>query len=180
MADSYSSKVLSNSTPEQMSKLMRLDESTPEKWQRDDLVSMARHQLLAPLEFDLLSLGLNAAEQKSVTHSGNRGAHSHLKTFRDLFQSSDPPCALLKLSHRFFKQRVTNHHKDSSEHKIAYLFYLLSIVAARVRTGERISKLTDKQLLDSIQLEASLPWVDPQIKELLVEGRNKIALRSKR
>jgi hypothetical protein len=139
---------------------------------------MVRHQLLAPLEFDLLSLGLNAAEKKSVTHSGNRQAH--LTTFGDLFQAPDPPSALLKLSHRFFKQKVTNHHTDSSEHKIAYVFYLLSIILARVRTGERISKLTDKQLLDSIQLEASLPWVDPQIKELLVEGRNRIALRSKR
>ena len=56
-----------------------------------------------------------------------------------------------------------------------YLFYLLSIVVARVRYGANISKLTNLQQLQTINSIVKQPWVENQIRELLAEGRRRIS-----
>ena len=180
MKESYSSRVVFKSTPEQFSRLMRLDETAPEAWERGDLAAMVRHQLSATLEFDLNTLKLDARERTELAHSGGAAARSSFRTFGDLFQASHPRVDLLQFSQRFFKQKVTERAKGSPEQKVVYLFYLLSIVVARIRAGARISKLSDAALLAGIQSIMNRPWVDQQIRELLVEGHKRITRESSR
>src|SRR6266536_2452639 len=170
MAESYSSKVVFRSTPEQVSKLMRLDETASEPWRPEDLRAMVRHQLSAPVEFDVRSLRLSQPEQGILNSSLREAPRSGIRTFVDLFYSPHPPVELLRLSQKFFKEQLTRHPTVSPEHKIAYLFYLLSIVVARNRTGVKISKLTDQQLHQSVKAMADKPWVDEQVRKLLTEA----------
>jgi hypothetical protein len=175
MAETYSSKVVFASTAEQISRLLQLDQGTAESWEPDDLRSMARHQMAAPLDFDLGSSKLNEPRQKSPGVALTNAARSEINTFEDLFTHSHPPLELLKLSQKFFKQNVAMHPKGSVEQKVAYLFYLLSIVVARVRAGVKISKLTDDEQRQAIKSMMGQPWVDDEIKELLAEGRKRLA-----
>src|SRR6266571_3662048 len=160
MAESYSSKVVFKSTPEQVSKLLRMDETSVEPWQPEDLRAMVRHQLSAPVEFDVRSVKLSQLEQDTLNRSLRDPPRSGIWTFADLFYSLHPPVELLRFSHKFFKQNVSNSPKGSPNQKLAYLFYLLSIVVARIRAGVRISKLPDDELLRSIQSVINRHWLD--------------------
>ena len=93
----------------------------------------------------------------------------------DLFTNRNPPLDLLKLSQKFFKHRLALEPHDSIHQKVSYLFYLMSIVAARVRCGVNISKLTNQQQLQTINSIVKQPWVQDQIRELLAEGRRQIS-----
>jgi hypothetical protein len=176
----YATDIVSSSTPEQVAKLLQLDQTTPEPWSPEDLPAMVRHQMSAPLEFDLGSVKLSQLEQKTITELLTGAAGSGVKTFGDLLRSDKPPLELLKLSQKFFKQNVTSTSKGSPEQKVAYLFYLLSIVAARIRLGVKTSKLSDKELLKGIQSIVSRSWINDQVRELLEDGQRWIAPESSR
>ena len=53
MANFDSLQAVFKSRAEQLSKIMSLDETTPDAWTEEDLPAMLRHQMSAPLEFDL-------------------------------------------------------------------------------------------------------------------------------
>jgi hypothetical protein len=166
--------MLSSSTVEQVSALLRLDESASEKWEAEDLRQMVQHQMAAPLEFDLCSVKLSEAEQQMAAELLNTAGSSGTTTFGDLFRSPTPPLELLRLSQKFFKTNLTSHRDGSPEYKVAYVFYLLSIVAARVRHGVKISRLPDKDLLHVIKSVAGWSWIDEEIRQLLAEGKRRI------
>jgi hypothetical protein len=86
-----------------------------------------------------------------------------------LFRSSTPPLELLKLSKKFFKSKVPDASSGNPEQKLAYLFYVLSIVVAKVRNGARISNLTEGQLLKAIESMLKRPWVDNEIRDWLAQ-----------
>ena len=171
----YATEVVISSTPEQVSKLLQLDPATPEQWQQVDLHAMVRHQMSAQLAFDLGSIKLSQPEHKTATDSLTEAARSDVTTFADLFGSNRPPLELLKLSHKFFRQNVTSSPKGSPEQKVAYLFYLLSIVTARVRLDVKITKLSDQDLLQGIRSTINRDWVDDRMRTLLEEGRRRIS-----
>jgi hypothetical protein len=176
----YASELVTSSTPEQISKLLQLDQATPEQWRPEDLRAMVRHQMSAPLEFDLGTVKLSQLDQKTGAESLTDAARSDIKSFGDLLQSDRPPLELLKLSQKFFKQNVAASSKGSMEQKIAYLFYLLSIVAARTRLEVKTSKLSDKELLNGIQSMVNGTWIDDQVRELLEDGRRRITSETSR
>ena len=104
---------------------------------------------------------------------------SEIKTFGALFQSPLPPMDLLRLSQRFFKRNVARCSKASPEQRIAYLFYLLCIVVARVRRGVKTSRLPDADLLESIKTMMAFAWVEDPIRALLAEARKRIVTGSR-
>jgi len=167
--------MVSRSTPEQLSVLLKLDPKTSESWGTQDLRALISHQMAAPLDFDLGSVKLSQAQQQTATESLTEANKSNIRTFGELFHAPHPPLELLRLSQKFFKQNFTNSPKDSPEQKVAYLFYLLSIVAARIRTGVNISKLPDEQQLKVIESLMKRSWVEERIRKLLVEGRKRIS-----
>jgi len=176
MKKSYASEVVFLSTPEQISQLLHLDEKKPEPWREEELRDMVRHQMSASLEFDLSSVHVNEPESKIISKSFIFAAQSEMRTFDDLFRNPNPPVELLRLSQRFFKQKVKESPKDSAEHKCSYLFYLLSIVVARIRCNINICRLTDEEQLHAINSMMKRFWVvDDRIRELLGDCQKRIS-----
>jgi len=140
-----------------------------------DPIALQQHQMDSPLYFDLGTLTVSELERRKMTESFVAATRSSIKTFRDLFTHRNPPLELLKVSQKFFKHRLALEQHDSINQKVSYLFYLMSIVVARIRYGVNISKLTNQQQLQTIDSIVKQPWVEGQIRELLAEGRRRIS-----
>jgi len=175
MTETYSSKVVFASTPEQVSKLLQLDETNSEQWGPEDLRAMVRHRMATPLQFDLAGLELSELQKRTAAAFLTEASGSGIRTFGDLFQTPHPPLELLKLAQKFFKQNVARYTKGSPDQKVAYLFYLLSIVVAKIRNGKEISNLSRDELLHNVQSMMKRPWVDELTRELLAAGRRRIS-----
>jgi len=169
MNETYSTRIMFLSTDEQVSKLMDLGRET------QDPTALQQHQMDSPINFDLGTVRESELQRKKTTESFAEATRSSIKTFRDLFTNRNPPLDLLKLSQKFFKHRLALEPHDSINQKVSYLFYLMSIVVARVRCGVNISKLTNQQQLQTINSIVKQPWVQDQIRELLAEGRQRIS-----
>ena len=161
--------VVFSSTPEQMGRILKLEEQSSEAWSADDLRAMVQHQLSTPLEFDLGGVRLSPQQRQAAIQALTAATRAGIKTFGDLFQNRQPPISVLKLSHKFFKPDISSSANLPQESKVAYLFYLTSIVVARIRCRERIAKLTEEQLLQGIKSMLALPWIDEGLRSLLSE-----------
>ena len=166
MADSDSSQAVFKSSARQLAKIMNLDETTPEVWSDQDLAAMFRHQMSAPLRFDLTSLEMKAAKAAARNETIASAAKEHMKSFKDLLFHHEPPMGLLRLSKDFFKRRIKACKKGSPEWQIAYLFYLLSILATGSRAA-RLSNLMPGDLRRAIRWALDQVWVDARTKQLL-------------
>jgi len=167
MAESDSSQAVFKSNAERLARLMKLDETTPDIWSKRDLVAMLRHQMAAPLHFDLSSVELNAAGAKARDENLAGAVKQRINSFKDLLFHPEPPLDLLRLSKDFFKRRVKTCKKGSPEWQIAYLFYLLSILAASARR-ESISTLTAAELRKGVRWVLAREWVDARTKAFVV------------
>src|SRR5947209_628529 len=101
-----SADVVFNSESGRLSRLMNLEETTPEQWEPEDMAEMARHQLSAPLEFDLSTVPASGTRPKLRGEILKKAGKGRIETFEDLLFSPDPPLELLALSKKFFKDRV--------------------------------------------------------------------------
>jgi len=99
-----------------------------------------------------------------VDQSGNA-------TFGELFLHAKPPIGLLKLAKDFFKRTAKRHSKDSAEHQVAYVCYLLSVIAARLRHGKQISTLGDSELLPGLDWALQHAWVEKPMRKVLMDAR---------
>ncbi len=166
MVEPDSSQAVFKSSPAQLAKIMNLDETTPDVWNDQDLAAMLRHQMAAPLNFDLTSLKLQAARADARTETLASAAKERIKSFKDLLFHPEPPLELLRLSKDFFKGRIKACKKDSPEWQVAYLFYLLSILAAG-RRATQVSNLTSGDLRKAMKWALDQKWVDAKTKRLL-------------
>jgi len=163
MANFDSSAAVFKSSVEQLSRIMNLDEARPGDWSLRDLPAMLRHQLSAPLEFELSRLPASKSPQtmRDGTLSG---------TFRDLFEHPKPPLAVLKATRDLFKGQAGTSAKRRPEQEVAYLMYLLAILIAQVRLGTSITKLCDADLLKGIRWSLKQQWVDERTRALLAKA----------
>ncbi len=169
MAESDSSRAIFNSSPEQLTKLMNLDETTPDEWNEQDLAAMLCHQMSAPLNFDLSSVELKTAKAKTRDETLTSAAKQRIKSFKDLLFHPEPPLDLLRLSKYFFKRRTKTCKKGSPEWQVGYLCYLLSILAAGSR-GAQVSSLAPGELRRAIRRALDEKWVDERTKQLLSQA----------
>jgi hypothetical protein len=165
MANFESSKAVFESGAEQLSKLMNWDEASPEHWTEEDLPAMLRHQLAAPLAFDLSTLELSQTEEAAREQTLSQAAASKIRTFQDLLQHPRPPVALFHWAKDFFKQQAGTSAKRRPEQEVAYLLYLLSILMPRIRLGASITKLSDADLLKAMKWATSRKWLDAKTRE---------------
>jgi hypothetical protein len=145
---------------------MNLDEATPDAWNGQDLAAMLRHQLAAPLEFDLSSVEMKGAEAKKRGTTLTGAARERIKSFEDLLFHREPPLALLKLSKEFFKRRLQECKKDSGEWNVAYLLYLLSILAVGNRAS-KISSLTPSDLRKGMKWALERRWMNEKTRQFV-------------
>ena len=164
MANFDSSEAVFQSSTEQLAKIMNLDEATPDAWSEEDMPAMLRHQLAAPLEFDLSSVEMKGAEAKKRDRTLTGAAKERIKSFEDLLFHREPPLALLRLSKEFFKRRLQECKKDSPEWNVAYLFYLLSILAARDHAS-KISSLMSSELRKGMKWALERRWINEKTRQ---------------
>lgn len=180
MADSTSHQSMISGTLEQLARIIRLDETTSGHWTEQDLQAMLRHQMDAPLEFDLSSVELVPAKQQTRSRALEDAARARVRTFAELFKHPAPPLALLKLAKDFFKGQAGSSVKRLPEQELAYLFYLLSIVTARVRLQTTISRLNDRDLIKATDWCLARAWIDKKTRQILLVAKRELAAKSAR
>lgn len=143
-----------------------LDSQSQRLWQDDELGSILRHQLSAPMQVDLgcLERGL-APKIRTLTES----LGLTLKSFGDLLFHPRPPLELLKVVKDFAKMcRVSP--CSPLPHEIASVLYFACIASALLRCHSRITGLPDNALLDGFRWVQSRPWLDGQTRALIEQG----------
>ena len=156
---------LENAPAETLAELMNL-EADASPWSPDELVAILRHQLAAPVQFDLTYLEKKRPPSLDTLHSVQGPP---IASFRDLFHHPHPPIELLRSTKEFAKTSRSRSEAPLPE-EIATLLYLLSIVAAVTRLGRRITKLDDQGLRHALEWALDQPWVDDRTRALLQEG----------
>jgi hypothetical protein len=163
--------------PELNSKLSALKSSAPQLarilgatapagacWLAKDLPDLLRHQWGAVIDFDLAEVPCEHRDKTLIS-----AAQSRIRTFGDLLLHPSPPLALLKLGKDFFKDKARGSKDQHPERQVAYLFYLLVILAARTRLGETISKLSEAELERGIEWSLGQAWLQGEVRELMAE-----------
>jgi hypothetical protein len=153
-------------TAAQLSQILDLG-GRADEWKEKDLPAMLQHQFSAPLDFDLRSQELAGNEAQSREKTLTGAASIRIGTFKDLLTHPAPPLELLKLAKEFFKWRTQVCRKDSPEWRIAYLFYLLTLLAAGMHAS-RLSSLSPKALLKGAKWALEQAWIDPQTRQFIL------------
>lgn len=139
-------------------------------WRADELASLFRHQMSAPIAVDLGSFDARTANQIK-TLSTAQGLL--LSSFSDLFNHPAPPVQLLQLAKDFAKANM-DHPESGLPPEIAATLYYASIAAALARLDKRISQLPDADLQRGLAMTAKQPWLDEKTKVLLADAMNKL------
>jgi hypothetical protein len=156
--------------PQILARMMELEAGAPMEWRPEELGAILRHQLSAPILFDLEALDPELASKASALGGPNR---QFLRTFKDLFHSPQVPLELLVLSKDFAKASLT--HPDSPIPKaIAEVIYFASIAVALIQHGQRISRLDDDMMLRCFDRMIVRPWLDEETRALFTQGRQRL------
>jgi hypothetical protein len=168
---SDSSSEIFKARREKVASLLGLGDSQTRVWRPEELAAVFRHQMAAPVSVDLAALG-PAPSQQLRTLADASGLL--LKSFRDLFEHQQPPQGLLQLVKEFAK--LNRHHPDSLiPGEVASVLYYMSIAAALVRRGERLTSLTDEKLREGFAWAKNQDWVDEQARCLLGLAENELS-----
>lgn len=156
-----------NRTPPTGSQLSRMLSIQPESlglWDESELADLLRHQLDAPLLFDLGRLGQGLKAERSPGGIGS---------FRELLRHPDPPIDLLVLTKEFGKSGAA--HPDSPvPAEVGTALYYGAIAAALVRLHRRITTMGDADLMKGLQWGLQQSWVDPEMHRLFSMGEQAI------
>ncbi|HOW97194.1 MAG TPA: hypothetical protein P5567_02805 [Kiritimatiellia bacterium] len=139
-------------------------------WRPEELGALFSHQMTAPVQFDLAGFDPAFAERIRLL-AGAQGLL--VKSFRDLFLHPHPPAALLEAVKDFAK-RAAAHREAVLPKAIARMLYYLSISAALVRCGRRITSLSNKDLLTGLRWALGQEWVEKDLHGLLEEGARQL------
>jgi hypothetical protein len=171
MSEFDSAGTLSKSPPKSLAAFLAAGEERARLWQPEELGAIFRHQMSAPILVDLGGFDpATAARLKTLSHAQGL----LLKSFLDLLAHPVPPVELLTLTKEFAKGNMDQ--PDSSlPNEVAAVLYYLSIAAAYVRLGRRISQLNDAELRRGLEWAKGKPWVEPQLQRLLEEALQKLA-----
>jgi hypothetical protein len=170
MPDRDTSEAVLHTSPKGLAALLNSGSVNARLWRPQELEAIFRHQLTAPVLVDLGGLDVGtAAKLKELTDSQGL----LLKSFSELFHHPTPPVELLVLAKEFAKANM-NHPESALPHEIATAIYYLSIAAAWVRLGERISKLQDADLRRGFSWVCVQDWIDPESKTLLINASERL------
>jgi len=161
---------LENSRTESLAEIMDIGADDRRLWKADELAAVFKHQLSAPLEFDLSFL--RPAPAPALRTLGSRPGPP-IESFRDLLQHPDPPLELLESTKEFSKS-ARKRADGPLPDEISTMLYVLSIAAALVKCGRRITALDDRGLLRRLTWALDQPWVDKPTRGLLEEARRAV------
>lgn len=171
MSEFDSSSAVFKSRAKKLASLLATGEEQARLWRPDELASIYRHQMAAPMVVDLGAFDSRTAT-KLRTVSEAQGLV--LKSFSDLFHHPAPVVELLEMVKDFAKANLDQ--PDSAlPDEIAAALYYTSIAAALVRLDTRISKLADADLQTGLRRTLKQAWLDEKTKELLAQALEKIS-----
>ncbi len=153
------------SNPKRLAGLVSLAGDEAAQWSPSELESMWKHQLDAPLLFDLSSISKDV--QATIT-AATQVDQRPLERFGDLFRHPRPPIEVLQWTKDFAKSHSIGGNGMPSE--IAAALYYSSILLARLRCGRRISDLDDASLRKGSDWIMRQPWLDAQTRDLIEQG----------
>ncbi|HZK80546.1 MAG TPA: hypothetical protein VFC46_05745 [Humisphaera sp.] len=162
---------LSNASTQSLAGLMGMNGEEPTRWAPAELGAVLRHQLAAPLEFDLRTIAPGG--EKTITDltaaitSGPRP-----RSFGDLVVHPLPPLDLLRLMKDFSR---SGRDTDSLPKEVATVLYYTAISLALLRHSVRITELDNRALVKSIGWCLSQSWVDASVAAVLAEMRDKLS-----
>lgn len=140
--------------PGQLARLVAAVEGKDGQWLKVELGSILRHQL--------------AARAWPANENVNQ-LDAPIRSFKELFLHLQPPLELLKQTKDFAKAQ-REHPNSFLPKEVATVLYYASIVAARLRLGERITSLTDAELRQGVEWSLELPWLVESMQPLFTEG----------
>ena len=169
MSEFDSAGTLAKSPPKSLAAFLAAGEERARLWRPEELGAIFRHQMSAPILVDLGGFDPStAARLKSLSHAQGL----LLKSFLDLFLHPVPPIELLTLTKDFAKGNMDQ--PDSSlPNEVAAVLYYLSIAAAYVRLGRRISQLGEAEFKRGLEWCKGKPWVEAPLQRLLDEALQK-------
>ncbi len=153
--------------PQDLGRLMAPDCGQERLWQPEELEAIFRHQMSAPVQFDLAGIepGL-AAKLSSLTSAEGL----LLRSFADLFAHPHPPVELLRMTKDFAKAAIECPDSPLPA-EIGRFLYFGSIILARVRCGERVSELDDTAICQGLDWVLAQAWIDESTKGIFRDGR---------
>lgn len=141
-----------------------MDDSS--EWSPQQLATMLNQCLEQSIEFSTVALKRPQAKRlrRDMESQGLL-----LKSLGDLFQHEHPPVPLLQAAKSFARAHCTA-ASQTIPNEVGHVLYYASIVAALIRTGQRITELNDQELLAGIHWVLEQPWVNESIQALMREG----------
>jgi hypothetical protein len=164
---------LSTVAPRVLATLMTTesDVSGRGRWRPDELGEILKHQLEAPLVFDLGTSDSQATADDPPAATDPSG--TRVSNFGELFLHARPPLQLLRLTKRFAKTSDRRQANPLPE-EVATVLYYAAIVAALLRHGERISRVSDSTLREGVDWVLEQEWVTGLLRGLFEEARGAI------
>ena len=164
----YCDDDLTTAAPHVLASLMNV-EGDPRHggWRSDELAEILRHQLEAPLLFDLSGVAGDGAGAASLARHVEEG---QAWSFGALFLHPNPPLTMLRLTKRFAKtsdRRAANPLPP----EVATVLYYAAILAALLRHNQRISGVNDKTLREGTEWVLGQAWVTGPLRELFREAQ---------
>jgi len=136
-----------------------------------ELAAMWRHQLGAPLTFDLKDVEPDPTSLAQMTHAGER----ELETFGQLLDDPQPPVELLQIVKEFAKSQSAG-GEPLLPKPIGSALYYAAIATARLRCGgQRISALDDAELRRGVEWAVQQAWLDEGTRQLFAQALESIA-----
>jgi hypothetical protein len=138
-------------------------------WSQRDLGAILQHQLDTPLDADQIGHCVHTA-------SARRG-RPQPTTFGDLFRDEQPALGLLHGVKEFAKSHLKS-REGSLPRDIAKVLYFASVLAARLRRSQNITRLSDEKLLLGVNWVLEQPWLVQPLQKLFLSGRKALTTRT--
>lgn len=147
---------------ERLAEALGIGSDNTRLWQPNELEAMFRHQMASPVAFDLEGCDRNLAANLKILTAAQGLL---VRSFGDLLRHPHPPLDLLRLTKDFAKRNRDN-PESLIPAEIADALYYLSIAAALVQCGKRITRLTDAQLQGGFAWVEAQNWIDDETKDV--------------
>jgi len=157
------SRAADHSQPDALAAMLALDEPAQRLWDPAELAAILRHQMAAPLAYDLTVAGPGPAESVARLSASPAG---EIRTFSDLLHHPSPPIELLTYV-KDFARAARNDPASPLPKEIAGVLYFAAIAVARDRHGRSITRLGEDAVREGVEWVLAQAWVDEQTRSVL-------------
>lgn len=154
------------------SRIFEMVNAATHSWSNRDLAGIIAHQLRSPLIFDPLAVaeGMEAIPSTETSVA--------MKSFGDLLSHPQPPVRLLELLKNYAKSCRNDADAPALPLKVATVLYYASIMLARVRCHQRITRMSDLEILEGVDWAIGLPWLPSALRATFDECRSALAMEA--